>query len=217
MRIRALTPIGAAVLLSALAAVASAQAQKPSLTELEINDHVRAAIEKLPYYGPYDIIGFSVSGTTVTLNGWVYQAVNKEEAAHFVQAVKGVTSVVNDIQVLPVSISDDKLRDQVFHKIYTDSFLDHYGTPIFGAGGPRWGRRFWGRGMNGFGAASSGFGQFPGSEPVGNYAIHIIVKGGQVALYGKVDNDTDKTKAGMDARGVFGVMGVENDLQVLKD
>jgi hyperosmotically inducible periplasmic protein len=214
MRLRVLPAI---LFIGSLAAAVFAQAQKPSLTELEINDHVRTAIQKLPYYGPYDIIGFSVSGTTVTLNGWVYQAVNKDEAAHFVSAVKGVTSVVNNIQVLPVSISDDKLRDQVFHKIYTDSFLDHYGTPIFGAGGPRGGRRSWGRGMNGFGLAGSGFGQFPGSEPVGNYAIHIIVKGGQVALYGKVDNDADKTKAGMDARGVFGVMGVENELQVLKD
>lgn len=193
--------------------VALAQpAQQPSLSELEIADKLRIALQRLPYYGPFDLIGFEVKGTVVTLNGWVYQAVNKDEAEEAAKKAPGVTKVINNIQVLPVSISDDQIRWKVFRAIYSDDFLQKYGTPIFGINGSRWGRRFWGgRGFRG------GFGAFPGSEPIGNYAIHIIVKGGQVALYGTVNSEADKVKAGLDARSVFGVLGVDNQLQVVKD
>jgi osmotically-inducible protein OsmY len=51
-------------------------------------------------------------------------------------------------------------------------------------------------------------------QPVGNYPIHIIVEGGRVRLLGMVDSDTDKTAAGMAARGVSGAFGVENELAV---
>jgi osmotically-inducible protein OsmY len=51
-------------------------------------------------------------------------------------------------------------------------------------------------------------------EPVGNYAIHIIVKNGVASLFGTVSNPVDRTKAELDARSVFGVRSVENELQV---
>jgi hyperosmotically inducible protein len=200
----------------ACAAASIALAQKPSLTELEVIDKLRIALQRLPYYGPFDLIGFSVQGNVVTLNGWAYQAINKDQAEDAAKKVPAVQKVVNNIQVLPVSVSDDQIRWAVFRKIYSDDFLQKYGTPILGIDGSRWGRHFWGRGIGGFGRAG-GFGNFPGSEPIGNYAIHIIVKGGQVALYGSVSNEADKTKAGMDARGVTGVFGVDNELQVVKD
>ena len=202
------------ILLSCVASmVALAQpAQQPSLTELEIADKLRVALQRMPYYGPFDLIGFEVHGTEVTLNGWVYQAINKDEAEEAAKKTPGVTKVINNIQALPVSISDDQIRWKVFRAIYSDDFLQKYGTPIFGIDGSRWGRHFWGGR-----SFRRGFGAFPGSEPIGNYAIHIIVKGGQVALYGTVNSEADKIKAGMDARGVFGVLGVDNQLQVVKD
>ncbi len=46
--------------------------------------------------------------------------------------VPGVTQVVNKIEILPVSIEDDRIRWAAFHTIYTDSFLSHYGTPVGG-------------------------------------------------------------------------------------
>jgi hyperosmotically inducible periplasmic protein len=51
-------------------------------------------------------------------------------------------------------------------------------------------------------------------EPVGDFAIHIIVKNGQVTLAGVVDNEADKNLAGLKANGVFGAFKVTNDLQV---
>ena len=54
----------------------------------------------------------------------------------------------------------------------------------------------------------------PGVEPVGSYPIAIIVKNGRITLMGVVDSESDKTVAGMKARGVPGAFGVENELTV---
>jgi osmotically-inducible protein OsmY len=58
--------------------------------------------------------------------------------------------------------------------------------------------------------------QFPGMEPVGDYPIHIIVKSGKIMLMGVVDNESDKTVAGLRAREVPGAFGVDNQLVVEK-
>jgi osmotically-inducible protein OsmY len=51
-------------------------------------------------------------------------------------------------------------------------------------------------------------------QPFGTYPIHIIVKTGRTMLLGIVDSETDKTLAGVRAREVTGVFGVENNLIV---
>jgi osmotically-inducible protein OsmY len=53
-------------------------------------------------------------------------------------------------------------------------------------------------------------------QPFGMYPIHIIVKNGRTTLLGVVDNEIDKNLAGVRARDVTGVFGVENDLVVDK-
>ncbi len=86
--------------------------------------------------------------------------------------------------------------------------------------GKTWGRNPWGRGIGGFGFGrgfGGGFGAFPGMEPVGNYAIHIVVKGGRVGLFGNVSSEVDKVRAGQVARSVFGVLDVDNEIQVVSE
>ena len=58
---------------------------------------------------------------------------------------------------------------------------------------------------------------FPGMEPAGDYPIHIIVKNGRVTLLGVVDNESDKTIAGMKAREVPGSFAIDNQLMVERD
>jgi hyperosmotically inducible protein len=201
-----------------LAAIASAQA-RPSLSELEITDKVRSAILQLPYYGVFDLIAFGVDGNTVTLTGDVYRASLKKEAVDAVRKIPGVR-VVDKIEVLPTSIDDDRIRSEVFRKIYTDDFLSKYGTPVPGFTGLRQGRHYWGRSFGswpGFRTGMWGRAPFLGMEPLGNYGIHIIVKGGDVTLFGTVSSEADKTKAGLDARSVFGVHNVDNEIQVVRE
>ncbi len=201
--------------LSFCAPVISGQAAAPSTAAIE--DGVRNAVLRLPYYGVFDLISFQVEGTKVTLGGYVYRAVVKEEAEKAVKKVPGVTQVVNKIEVLPVSIEDDRIRWAVFRAIYTDSFLSHYGTPV---GGPFAGRTIWGPRFGswpGFRTGPWSAAPFFGMEPLGNYAIHILVKNGVVTLVGTVSTEAERTKAELDARQVFGVHGVNNLIQVVSE
>jgi hypothetical protein len=73
-----------------------------------------------------------------------------------------------------------------------------------------WGHR------HAFGPGFQAFGpnRFPGTEPAGDYPIHIIVKNGRITLLGVVDNVGDKNIAGIRANGIPGAFGVQNDLVV---
>jgi hypothetical protein len=206
---------------------AAAAAQAPgAIPDIDIAAKTAEAILRMPYYGVFDLITERVENGVVTLGGYVYQAINKSQAENAIKEISGIQKVVNDIEILPTSLEDDRLRWDVFHKIYTDDFLSKYGTPITGAGGMR-GRRFfdgggsawWGRGYRPTGAFGARWASSPfmGGEPLGNYAIHIIVKGGQVMLFGRVNNEVDRTRADQVARGVFGVRGVDNQIQVSTD
>ena len=61
------------------------------------------------------------------------------------------------------------------------------------------------------------FGRVPGTQPFGTYPIHIIVNNGRTTLLGVVDNEADKTVAGMRAREIDGVFAVENELVISKE
>lgn len=220
--------VGALGAILMLTAIARAQAPAPSAaTSAKIAADVRKAILRLPYYGVFDLVSFEVNGGQVTLGGYAYRGALKEEAEKAVAKIPGVTGVENGIQVLPTSIDDDRIRSAAFRGIYTDDFLSRYGTPVAGGVGGGFGplfagRRLWGSRF-GFGGPrafrTGGLGRAPllGMEPLGNYAIHIIVNRGNVDLYGVVDNDVDKTKAGMDIRQILGVHAVNNDLQVVSE
>lgn len=193
--------------LAALLLAGPLAANQTTPAESGLAEKVDAAIRSSPFYGPFDLVSFEVNGDTVTLGGDVSRAILKEETAKSVGAVPGVTRVVNAIEILPVSLEDDRLRRAVFFTIYRDNFLAKYGTPLAALG----------HGVGGRGRAWRGtvVGGPLGLEPLGKYAIHVVVKGGRVTLYGLVDNDVDRQKAAFDVRGVFGVMGIENRIEVL--
>ena len=215
-----------AVILTFTAVATRAQAPAPpaatsDAASAKIAAEVRTKILRLPYYGVFDLVSFEVNGGQVTLGGYAYRGALKEEAEKAVAKIPGVTGVKNGIQVLPTSIDDDRIRSAAFRAIYTDDFLSRYGTPVGGGFGPLFaGRRLWGGGFGGsraFRTGALGRAPFLGMEPLGNYAIHIIVERGNVDLYGAVDSDADKTKAGMDIRQIFGVHAVNNELQVVSE
>jgi hyperosmotically inducible protein len=77
----------------------------------------------LPYYGVFDDIGFNVNGGTVTLMGEVTKPTLKDDAGHALKKVEGVTNVVNNIEVLPLSPNDDRIRIDTYRAIYGDPAL----------------------------------------------------------------------------------------------
>lgn len=89
--------------------------------------HVRHELVMLPYYGVFDNLAFSVNGREVRLIGQVSRPSLKTDAANVVKSVQGVENVVNEIEVLPLSPSDDSIRIAVYRAVYGfDSPLSRY-------------------------------------------------------------------------------------------
>jgi len=84
---------------------------------------VRHNLLMLPYFGVFDDLGFNVNGTTITLTGQVTKPTLKDDADRAVKKVAGVTNVVNNIEVLPLSPMDDQTRIATYRAIYGDPSL----------------------------------------------------------------------------------------------
>jgi|SRR6476469_8815905 len=91
--------------------------------ENRIAKEVRHELVTLPYYGVFDDLAFRVEGGTVTLMGQVTRPTLKSDAENVTKRVEGVTRVVNNIEVLPLSSMDDDVRMAVYRAIYGDSTL----------------------------------------------------------------------------------------------
>lgn len=201
--------------LVAFGALGTAQAApNKESTQPEVSKAVRESLERLPYYGVFDILNYQVDDNgTVELGGYVYRDSLKEEAERAVSRVAGVKQVVNKIEELDWGVLDDEIRAKVYLNIYRDGFLSRYGTAADQAlaNGIGFGSR--GR-FSVFGPMGIGNPSFPGFNPTGDYAIHILVTNSEVILVGEVDTEGDKNLAGMKARGVFPVKKVFNELTV---
>jgi osmotically-inducible protein OsmY len=91
--------------------------------ETHIAQQVRHQLLMLPYYGIFDDLGFRVEGSTVTLVGEVTRPTLKSDAGNVVKQIEGVTNVVNNIEVLPLSSMDDQIRIAEYRAIYGDPTL----------------------------------------------------------------------------------------------
>jgi hyperosmotically inducible periplasmic protein len=88
---------------------------------------VRHQLLLLPYYTVFDNLAFKVDGDRVTLEGQVTTPTLKHDAEAAVKSIEGVSSVTNNIEVLPPSPMDDQLRRALYRAIYSDASLSKYG------------------------------------------------------------------------------------------
>ena len=103
----------AMLLLAVMPAVAMAQgAINPQLAK-----KVRHELVMLPYYGVFDNLAYSINGGTVTLYGQVVRASTRSDAERSVKRIAGVSRVVNNIKVLPLSRIDDGIRARTYRSI----------------------------------------------------------------------------------------------------
>ena len=206
-------------------------AQQTTVAPAQIATDVRKHLLSLPYYGVFDLVTFNVDNNdNVTLAGYVLTDTLKKDAEREVREVKGIKDVQNKIVIAQAFPLDDEIRHGVYHAIYGDSSLSRYGTPGSQLRSMRPGFRDWGAGFGGWGrrvgGLRAGFGgrafggshlmgaPFYGYDPVGEYAIHILVNNRTVTLAGVVDSEGDKTLAGLKTRGVANVNQVSNELEV---
>lgn len=101
----------------ALLAVAPAVASAQGASNPELGKKVQHELVTLPYYGVFDNLAYSINGGTVTLYGQVVRPTTRSDAEHRVKRIEGVTRVVNNIKVLPLSPFDDRIRVATYRSI----------------------------------------------------------------------------------------------------
>src|SRR5262249_13755739 len=87
---------------------------------------VQRALSRLPYYGVFDFLVFSVDRGMVNVGGFAYRPSLTSDAVSAIKHVAGVDDVADAIEVLPASPNDDRIRWATFYNIYTDDFLSRY-------------------------------------------------------------------------------------------
>jgi osmotically-inducible protein OsmY len=165
---------------------------------------VQKKIGGLTNYAVFDWITFGIHGKTLVLNGYASRPTLKDEAGRAVKDIPGIASVENNIEVLPYSPNDDRVRAAVYNRIYTAPSLRRYNANQGSLG------RAIGPGA-GVALAAGGITNNP---PLGYHAIHIIVKNGNVILYGVVSNASDAAIAGMQANSAPGAFSITNNIVV---
>ena len=166
----------------------------------KLAQEVRKQIVSQTLYGVFDSIHFAIEGDTVVLRGYASRPALSSDIENSVKKIEGVSKVTNEIEVLPLSPNDDRLRAAVYRSIYGYAPLQRYTS---NRGGPRGGR-----------SVAREAGGITNDPPIGYHGIHILVKNGNVTLTGVVSSDMDLALAGMRANIVPGVFSVDNDLQV---
>jgi len=115
---------------SAIVGNALAKATPQGALSARVIRQVRHELVTLPYYGVFDWLEFEVRpDNTVVLRGEVVRPTTKSDAEARVREIDGVSQVINEIEVLPLSPQDDRLRIALYRKLYGfDSPLFRYAT-----------------------------------------------------------------------------------------
>jgi hyperosmotically inducible protein len=114
---------------SGLASAASTKSQVPRDSahfEAWLTKEVHHELVMLPWVTIFDNLAYKVDGAKVTLYGQVVQPVLKSDAESAVKHIEGVETVDNQIEVLPLSPLDDRIRRAEFRAIYDYPALERY-------------------------------------------------------------------------------------------
>jgi len=117
----------AALLLGAgVAAASNKQSANVPQSDADIAKHVRHEVLMYPYYSIWDDVNFRVTNGQVELLGAVSQPFKKSDIDRLVRSVPGVTSLTDELKVLPLSPNDDRLRLKIARAIYRDPLFTRY-------------------------------------------------------------------------------------------
>ena len=101
-------------------------AKTDALVEQRLSGQVRHELAMIPQFTIFDNLGYRVDGSTVTLTGQVRDAIVKDSAEKRVKHLEGVEHVNDQIEILPASFNDDRIRLQVARAVFNDPRLSNY-------------------------------------------------------------------------------------------
>ena len=114
--------LAAATLMVPLLPGAESNGRKLSSLENE----VRHELVMLPWFGVFDNLQYEVKGDHVLLTGHVTRPTLRSSAENVVKRIEGVEKVTNNIEVLPLSPNDDRIRLAAYRSIYGFGPLNRY-------------------------------------------------------------------------------------------
>jgi len=93
---------------------------------------IRKDAEKAVYtyarYGVFDAVGISVDQGVVAIEGFVNDSVRRRDLEERVARVEGVRDVHNDLRLQGTSPNDERLRLQMYARIYNDPLFEQYAS-----------------------------------------------------------------------------------------
>lgn len=91
-----------------------------------IAEEVRHQLVTLPYYGVFDWLeGAVMPDDTVVLRGYVTRPATKSDAEERILKLESVVKVVNEIEVLPLSTNDERIRHAMYRALF------NFNSPLF--------------------------------------------------------------------------------------
>jgi osmotically-inducible protein OsmY len=108
---------------------ADAQSFAASKPERSLNEQVYRQLKGLVNANVFDFIDWEINGNTVTLTGKVYSLGTRRNAAARVKDIAGITEVINNIQELPPSPYDDRIREQAYAEFTSRGPAQYFGYP----------------------------------------------------------------------------------------
>jgi len=111
-----------------LAALVTPRASWAQISDAALGERVATAVQRYSSFSIFDDVNVEVSDRVVTLTGRVTTPKKREEIAARVAKIDGIRSLTNDIQVLPLSPMDSRLRAQVAQAIYGHPTFWHYAS-----------------------------------------------------------------------------------------
>ncbi len=104
----------------------SSQAERDARNIAYLVKEVRKELVTIPFFGVFDWLEGNVEADgTVYLRGQVTRPIIKSDAENRVEKIEGVTKVVNEIEELPLSGQDDRLRLAVYRTLF------NFNSPLF--------------------------------------------------------------------------------------
>ena len=91
----------------------------PAAVVKPLAEQVRHELVMLPYYNVFDDLKFRIDNGTVTLLGAVTNPTVRSDAERVVKRLPGVAGVKNEIEVLPLSGFDNRIRLATYRALYS--------------------------------------------------------------------------------------------------
>lgn len=127
MKRNSLRMLGATTVLLALAGLAGASTAPASFdSDAAIAKKAVHEIRMYTRYTIWDNVNLQVNNGAVVLTGQVSQPFKKQDLQRLMQRVPGVTSVTNQLEVLPLSPFDNNLRVRVARAVYGSPNFTRY-------------------------------------------------------------------------------------------